>query len=75
MENKVRLPSSQAIWCNNLSTIALPINPIYHYLTKHVEMDLHFVKDRVLQNKLVVLHVPSHEQPIDIFTKPLSILQ
>ncbi|KAL5833008.1 hypothetical protein ACOSQ3_016682 [Xanthoceras sorbifolium] len=47
-------------------------NPVLHARTKHIELDLYFVKDKVLQNKLLVNHVPSLDQTADIFSKPLS---
>lgn len=68
-------PECPVIWYDNLSTVVLSTNPVCLSRTKHVELDLPFVRYRVLANKLVILHVPSHEQPTDIFTKSLSISQ
>ncbi|KAL5747198.1 hypothetical protein ACOSQ2_024495 [Xanthoceras sorbifolium] len=47
-------------------------NPMLHARTKHIELDLYFVRDKVLQRDLIVNHVPSFDQTADIFTKPLS---
>uniref|UniRef100_A0A803P2C3 Reverse transcriptase Ty1/copia-type domain-containing protein n=1 Tax=Cannabis sativa TaxID=3483 RepID=A0A803P2C3_CANSA len=41
-------PSIPVIWCNNTSASALASNPVYHARTKHIELDIHFVRDRVL---------------------------
>lgn len=61
------------MWCDNQSAKAIAENPILHSRTKHVEIDIHFVRDKVLNKELIVGYVPSSEQPADIFTKPLSI--
>ena len=36
------------LWCDNVSTIALASNPVFHARTKHVEVDYHFIRERVL---------------------------
>jgi len=46
-------------------------NPVQHQRTKHVEIDLHFVRERVALGDVRVLHVPTTSQFADIFTKGL----
>ena len=46
-------------------------NPVQHQRTKHVEIDLNFVCDRVTLGEVCVLHVPTTSQYADIFTKGL----
>ncbi|GJT49401.1 ribonuclease H-like domain-containing protein [Tanacetum coccineum] len=43
----------------------------YHQRTKHIEIDIHFVRDLVAAGQVQVLHVPSCYQFADIFTKSL----
>ncbi|KAG5535026.1 hypothetical protein RHGRI_022961 [Rhododendron griersonianum] len=69
----VCLPSSPVLWCDNISAIALASNPVFHARTKHVEVDFHFIREKVLNKQQVIKFVPSHLQTADIFTKPLTI--
>ena len=42
-----------------------------HQRTKHIEMDIHFVCEKVAHGQVRVLHVPSRYQIVDIFMKCL----
>ena len=46
--------------------------PAFHSRAKHIEIDLHFIREKVLRNKLVIKYVPSLDQIADILTKHLS---
>ncbi|KAL5554009.1 hypothetical protein UlMin_041410 [Ulmus minor] len=60
------------LWCDNMSTISLSANPVLHSRTKHIELDLYFVREKVIAKEIEVNHVPSVDQVADVFTKPLS---
>ena len=66
------LAKSTLVYCDNVSAVYLSTNPVQHQRTKHMEIDLHFVRDRVAIGDVRVLHVPTISQFADIFTKGLS---
>jgi hypothetical protein len=43
-----------------------------HCKTKHIEVRYHFLRDSVEKGKIALIHVPTHDQLADIFTKPLD---
>jgi len=60
------------LFSDNLGAVLLSANPILHSRTKHFELDLHFVRDYVQQNRLSLLHLPARFQVADILSKPIS---
>jgi len=64
--------STPVLWCDNLSATYLTANPIFHSRTKHMEIDFHFVREKVRAKTLSVRYVSSHDQVADLLTKPLS---
>ena len=65
------LAKSTLVYCDNVSAVYLSTNPVQHQRTNHVEIDLHFVRDRVAIGVVRVLLVPTTSQFADIFTKGL----
>jgi histone deacetylase 1/2 len=65
--------SAPTIWCDNLGATYLSANHIFHARTKHVEVDYHFVRDRVAKKEIQIRFVPSRDQLADVFTKPLPV--
>jgi hypothetical protein len=65
------LAKSMLVYCDSVSAIYLSTNPVQHQRTKHVAIDLHFVRDRVAIGDVRVVHVPTTSQFADIFTKGL----
>ncbi len=60
------------IYCDNMSTILIANNSIYHARTKHIEVHYHFIREKVLAKEIDLIHVNTKDQVADIFTKALS---
>jgi hypothetical protein len=71
--HELQAPPSRCIlvYCDNISVVYLSTNPFQHQRTKHVEIDLHFIREKVAIGQVRVLHVPTISQFVDIFTKGL----
>ncbi|GJR31989.1 ribonuclease H-like domain-containing protein [Tanacetum coccineum] len=65
------LSTATLVYCDNVSAVYMSANPVQHQRTKHIEIDIHFVRDMVTTGQVRVLHVPSRFQYADIFTKGL----
>ena len=59
------------VYCDNVSAVYLSANPVHHRRTKHIELDIHFVREQVALGHIRVLHVPTSQQFADIMTKGL----
>ncbi|KAH9652235.1 retrovirus-related pol polyprotein from transposon RE1 [Citrus sinensis] len=70
----IECSSLPMIWCDNVSAIELAKNPVYHSRTKHIELDMHFIRDKVLAKELEIRYIPSEEQIADLLTKPLTFI-
>lgn len=55
-----------------MSALHLAKNSVFHARMKLIELDYHFVREKVIQGQLITKHVPSPLQIADVFTKPLN---
>jgi len=60
------------IYCDNISSILLANNQVYHARTKHIEVHYHFIKKKILTKEIDLIHVSTENQVVDIFTKALG---
>ena len=64
-------PSTPILWCDNLVAKSISKNPVFHSRTNHIEVDVHFVREKVEYGDMEIRYVPSQHQVADIFTKEL----
>jgi hypothetical protein len=59
--HELQTPPSRCtpVYCDNVSDVYLSTNPVQHQRTKHVEIDFHFVREKVAIGQVRVLHVPT----------------
>jgi hypothetical protein len=69
-ELKVPHPPTVKVWCGNIGATYSAANPMFHGRMKHVEIDFHFVRERVARKLLDVRLVSTDDQVADGFTKP-----
>jgi hypothetical protein len=65
------LKAPPLLLCNNLGATHLSFNPVQHSRIKHIQIDLHFVRDLVQRGNLHVRHVHTQDQLADLLTKLL----
>ncbi|KAD5961410.1 hypothetical protein E3N88_12883 [Mikania micrantha] len=70
-ELHVPIQTVPTLWCDNLGATYLSANPVFHARTKHVEVDFHFVREKVAKHQLSVQFISTDDQIADVFTKPL----
>ena len=60
------------IYCDNVNSMMLANNPIYHARTKHIGIHYHYVHKKVIKGEIDLAYVKSEDQVADIFTKALG---
>jgi len=65
-----QLPSQ--LKCDNKAAISISENFVQHDITKHVEVDKHFIKEKIEDNSIELPFVRSEDQLADILTKVVT---
>ena len=70
-ELKKPMETPMKLYCNNKAAISIAHNPVQHDQTKHVEIDRHFIKEKLQAGIICMPFVPTTQQTEDILTKGL----
>ncbi|RVW28261.1 Retrovirus-related Pol polyprotein from transposon RE1 [Vitis vinifera] len=58
--------------CDNQTALHIASNPVFHERTKHIEVDYHFIREKIASGCVATSFVNSNDQLADIFTKSLK---
>ncbi|KAE8710243.1 Adenylate kinase 4 [Hibiscus syriacus] len=64
--------TAPVVWSDNTSVVAMSANLVFHARSKHIELDIHFVREKVECEAVRVNYVPAEHQVADGMTKPLA---
>ncbi|GJX15623.1 ribonuclease H-like domain-containing protein [Tanacetum coccineum] len=63
------------LYCDNKSAIQIAVNPVMHEKTKHFDLDVHLVREKVSSGLIKTMKVNSRENVADVLTKALGSYQ
>ena len=69
---RIKLDEPMKRYCDNKSAISIAHNPMQHDRTKHIEVDRHFIKEKLDSGLIYTPYVSSQENLVDILSKGLS---
>ena len=69
---KVVFEEPTVIYCDNTSAINLSKNHVQHSREKHIPIKYHYLRDRAEKKTIKLEYIPTQENIVDIFTKPLN---
>jgi len=72
---KIKYEAPMGLACDNKPAISIAHNPVQHDQTKHIEIDRHFIKEKLDDGLIATEYIPSRLQLANMFTKGLPTKQ
>nr|KYP46112.1 Retrovirus-related Pol polyprotein from transposon TNT 1-94 [Cajanus cajan] len=69
---RIKSDEPMRLYCDNKSVISIAHNPVQHDRTKHIEVDKHFIKEKLDSGLICTPYVSSQDNLADILTKGLN---
>ena len=63
------------LYCDNKAAIQIAANPVMHEKTKHFDIDVHLIREKISSGLIKTVKVDSKDQTADVLTKALGSVQ
>lgn len=67
----IEFPQATSVYCDSKSAVYLAHNPTFHERSKHIEMNCHVIREKIVSKLIHLMPISTKEQLADVFTKPL----
>lgn len=74
-ELKINVPFPINVYSDSKAALQIAANPVYHERTKHIEIDCHFITEKIIQGLISTNYISARKQPADVLTKSLPRVQ